>query len=220
MFDEALLKKFSQNYEAGQVIFTESEPGFEMYIIKTGRVKVIKKTAKATEKILSVLGPGSLFGEMALIEAKPRSATVVAIEKTEVLVVTYNDMEQILSAKPEFLYRLIKVFCKRIRFTSCQISNLAINSTPGRIADLLLILAEDCPFNQDEKIQVRLGVGAAEISEMTGLDLKETNMILQKFTNEGLVSLKKDQSVSITNLNGLKSTRGFYLKKEHFGNIK
>ncbi len=211
MFDEVLLKKFIQVYEADQVIFSESEPGHEMYIIKSGRVKVVK-TKGSEEKLLSLLGPGSLFGEMALIEAKPRSATVVALEKTEVLMVTYTDLEQILSSKPEFLYKLIKVFCKRIRFTSCQINNFSIKSIPGRIADLLIILTEDVNSTSEES--VKLGANSTDISQMTGLDVREVASSLEKFVVDGLIALNGDQSISVKNLNGLKSARNFYINKD------
>jgi CRP-like cAMP-binding protein len=215
MFDEVLLKKFTQCYAAGDTIFSESEPGHEMYIIKSGRVKVIR-TKDSEEQLLSMLGPGSLFGEMALIEAKPRSATVVAMEKTEVLMVTFTDLEQILSSKPEFLFKLIQVFCRRIRFTSCQIQNSSIKSPSGKTADLLLMLVESGNFNPNQDT-FKLGVSASDISQMTGLKLKEVNSILEKFVSDGLISMDNQQSVSIINLNGLKSARNFNIKKDNLG---
>jgi CRP-like cAMP-binding protein len=217
MFDEVLLEKFTQCYEAGDTIFSESESGHEMYIIKSGRVKVIK-TKDSEEQLLSMLGPGSSFGEMALIEAKPRSATVVAMEKTEILMVTFTDLEQILSSKPEFLFKLIQVFCKRIRFTSCQIQNYSIKSPLGKTADLLLMLTEDGHFNPNRDT-FKLGVSASDISQMTGLKLKEVNTILEKFVSDGWIRMDNDQSVSITNLNGLKSIRNLNINKDNLGGI-
>ncbi len=218
MFDEALLEKFIQSYEAGDTIFSESEPGHEMYIIKSGRVKVIRNK-DSEEQLLSILGPGSSFGEMALIEAKPRSATVLAVEKTEVLMVTYTDLEQVLSSKPEFLFKLIQVFCRRIRFTTCQIENYAIKSPPGRAADLLTMLVEDGNFYPNQET-FRLGVNAADISQMAGLKLEEVGPILEKFVLDGLIRIDEgqpEQLVIVTNLNGLKNARGFYLNKDNMG---
>lgn len=218
MFDEALLEKFIQSYEAGDTIFSESEPGHEMYIIKSGRVKVIRNK-DSEEQLLSILGPGSSFGEMALIEAKPRSATVMAVEKTEVLMVTYTDLEQVLSSKPEFLFKLIQVFCRRIRFTTCQIENYAIKSPSGRAADLLTMLVEDGNFYPNQET-FRLGVNAANISQMAGLKLEEIGPILEKFVLDGLIRMDEgqpEQLVIVTNLNGLKNARGFYLNKDNTG---
>ncbi len=215
MFDEALLEKFIQSYEAGDTIFSESEPGHEMYIIKSGRVKVIRNR-DSEEQLLSILGPGSSFGEMALIEAKPRSATVMAVEKTEVLMVTYTDLEQILSSKPEFLFKLIQVFCQRIRFTSCQIENYAIKSPSARTADLLVMLVEDGNFYPNQET-FRLGVNAADISQMAGLKLEEVGPILEKFVLDGLIRTDEGQLVIVTNLNGLKNARSFYLNKDNMG---
>ncbi len=215
MFDEALLEKFIQSYEAGDTIFSESEPGHEMYIIKSGRVKVIRNR-DSEEQLLSILGPGSSFGEMALIEAKPRSATVMAVEKTEVLMVTYTDLEQILSSKPEFLFKLIQVFCRRIRFTSCQIENYAIKSPSGRTADLLVMLVEDGNFYPNQET-FKLDVNAADISQMAGLKLEEVGSILEKFVLDGLIRMDEGQLVIVTNLNGLKNARSFYLNKDNIG---
>ena len=215
MFDEALLEKFIQSYEAGDTIFSESEPGHEMYIIKSGRVKVIRNR-DSEEQLLSILGPGSSFGEMALIEAKPRSATVMAVEKTEVLMVTYTDLEQILSSKPEFLFKLIQVFCRRIRFTSCQIENYAIKSPSGRTADLLVMLVEDGNFYPNQET-FKLGVNAADISQMAGLKLEEVSPILEKFVLDGLIRMDEGLLVIVTNLNGLKNARSFHLNKDNMG---
>ncbi len=215
MFDEALLEKFTQSYEAGDTIFSEAEPGHEMYIIKSGRVKVVRCKG-SEEQLLSVLGPGSSFGEMALIEAKPRLATVVAVEKTEVLMVTFTDLEQVLSSKPEFLFKLIQVFCRRIRFTSCQIQNYSIKSPSGKTADLLLMLVESGNFNPNQDT-FKLGVNAGDISQMTGLKLEEVSSVLEKFVSDGLIRMDKEQFVSIANLNSLKNVRNFYVHKDNPG---
>ncbi len=214
--DKALYEKSGRSFEAGATIFSEGEPGNEMYLIKSGRVKVIR-SEKTGSKVLSVLGAGNLFGEMALIEAKPRSATVVAMEKTEVLVLTFSDLERIISNKPEFLFMLIQVLCKRIRFTTGQIRNYAIKSASGKVADILMTLAEN--YNPEPTNRLNLGIGALEISQMTGLELEEVRSALDNFSKEGLVDAETEDSITITNLDGLKSARHFLLKKEHFHGI-
>ncbi|HBF35734.1 MAG TPA: hypothetical protein DDW50_00250 [Firmicutes bacterium] len=216
MFDEVLLEKFTQVYEAGDKIFSEAEPGHEMYIIKTGRVKVIR-TQDSEEQLLSILGPGSSFGEMALIEAKPRSATVIAIEKTEVLMVTFTDLEQVLSSKPEFLFKLVQLFCRRIRFTTSQIQNYSIKSPSARTADLLLSLIENGNFHPDDDTVIKLGVNASDISQMIGLKPKEVEAVLEKLVHDGIIAMDDAQSVSITNLSGLKSTKNLNINKDNLG---
>ncbi len=216
--DKTLLEKSAQTFEAGATIFSEAEPGNEMYLIKSGRVKVIRSEKSGT-KVLSILGAGSIFGEMALIEAKPRSATVVAMEKTDVLVLTFSDLEQIISGKPEFLFKLIQVLCKRIHFTTCQVQNFSIKSTVGRTADLLLMLADSCKYDPGKTDRVKLGVGPLEVSQMAGLGLEDVNSVLQKFDKDGLVAIEADRSLSITNLGALKSSRQFILSKEHFNGL-
>ncbi|NLY74373.1 MAG: Crp/Fnr family transcriptional regulator [Firmicutes bacterium] len=216
--DKALFEKSGRSFEAGATIFTEGEPGNEMYLIKSGRVKVIR-SEKTGSKVLSVFGAGNLFGEMALIEAKPRSATVVAMEKTEVLVLTFSDLEQIISSKPEFLFKLIQVLCKRIRFTTGQIRNYAIKSAPGKVSDILITLTDSFNYDSEQTNRLDLGIGALEISQMTGLGLEEVRSTLDNFSKEGLVDAENEHSISITNIDGLKNARYFLLKKEHFHGI-
>lgn len=216
--DKALFERSGRSFEAGTTIFSEGEPGNDMYLIKSGRVKVIRSEKTGT-KVLSILGAGSLFGEMALIEAKPRSATVVAMEKTDVLVLTFSDLEQIISSKPEFLFKLIRVLCKRICFTTCQVRNFAIKSAAGRTADLLLMLAESCKYDPVQTERVKLGVKALEISQMAGLGTDDVDSALKQFRKDGLIVLEEDCSISITNLEGLKNTHRFTLAKEQFSGI-
>lgn len=216
--DKALFEKSGQCFEAGATIFSEGEPGNEMYLIKSGRVKVIRSEKTGT-KVLSILGAGSLFGEMALIEAKPRSATVMAMEKTDVLILTFSDLEQIISGKPEFLFKLIRVLCKRIRFTTCQVQNFAIKSTLGRTADLLLMLAESCKYDPNKRDRIKLGVGVLEISQMTGLGTDDVDLSLKQLSKDGLIVSEDDRSISITNFDGLKSARYFIIAKEQFNGL-
>ncbi|MGE5607567.1 MAG: Crp/Fnr family transcriptional regulator [Bacteroidota bacterium] len=216
--DKALFEKSGRSFEAGATIFSEGEPGNEMYFIKSGRVKVIRSEKSGT-KVLSILGTGSLFGEMALIEAKPRSATVMAMEKTEVLVLSFSDLERIISGKPEFLFKLIQVLCKRIRFTTCQVRNFSIKSISGRTADLLLMLADSCNYDPKKSVRIKLGVGALEISQMMGVEREVINSALKEFEKNGLIANEGDHSLSITNLDGLKSSRRFILNKENFNDV-
>lgn len=216
--DQALFERSGRSFETGATIFSEGEPGNDMYLIKSGRVKVIRSEKTGT-KVLSILGAGSLFGEMALIEAKPRSATVVAMEKTDVLVLTFGDLEQIISGKPEFLFKLIRVLCKRIRFTTCQVQNFAIKSPVGKTADLLLMLAESCKYDPDKTNRIKLGVKALEISQMAGLGTGDVDSALKQFRKDGLIVLEEDCSISIANLEGLKNTHRFILAKEQFSGI-
>lgn len=216
--DKALFEKSGRSFESGAIIFSEGEPGNEMYLIKSGRVKVSRSEESGT-KVLSILGAGSLFGEMALIEAKPRSATVMAMEKTEVLVLTFGDLERIISGKPEFLFKLIQVLCKRIRFTTCQVRNFSIKSISGRTADLLLMLADSCNYEPEKSDRIKLGVGALEIGQMMGVAREVINSALKEFEKNSLIANEGDHSLAITNLDGLKSSRRFILNKENFNDI-
>jgi CRP-like cAMP-binding protein len=103
----------SRLYQPGEVIFCEYEPGSEVFSIEAGKVKVIK-IEEDSEKILALLGPGEIFGEMSVLDGGPRSATVIAVEPTRAIVLTRNEFIQTLKEKPEVVVKLIQQFCKRL----------------------------------------------------------------------------------------------------------
>ena len=103
----------SRLYQSGEVIFCEYEPGYEVFSIESGKVKVIK-IEEASEKILAILGPGEIFGEMSILDDGTRSATVIAAECTKVTVLTRAEFIQTLKEKPMVGVKLIQQFCKRL----------------------------------------------------------------------------------------------------------
>jgi CRP-like cAMP-binding protein len=103
----------SRIYETGAVILSEHEPGMEMFFIEFGKVKVIT-IEEESEKVLAILGPGEFFGEMAVLDREPRSATIIAAEPTKVAVLTDNNFGQIVKESPDFVIKLIQQSCKRL----------------------------------------------------------------------------------------------------------
>lgn len=119
----------------------ENEIGDSMYMILSGRVKVANIAQDGKEVILSVLGPGEFFGEMALLDSEPRSATVITLAKTEMMVLRRKDFLQLLENK-EILSNFLATLSGRLRHANAQIKSLALLDVLGRIARLFLDLAK------------------------------------------------------------------------------
>jgi CRP/FNR family cyclic AMP-dependent transcriptional regulator len=108
-------KKFINIYQKSEVIFEENNLGREMYVIHSGKVKISTR-ASGQEVVLAILGPGEFFGEMALIDNSPRSATAIAEEnQTQLIVLDQAKFIYLISQQPAFALTVMHVLCQRIR---------------------------------------------------------------------------------------------------------
>ncbi|MDI6689896.1 MAG: cyclic nucleotide-binding domain-containing protein [Actinomycetota bacterium] len=122
----------AREYQDGEVIFNECDPGKEMFIIQSGKVKVTKKIMRETEEIettLAILKKGDFFGEMALFEDRPRSATVTAMSKTEVLVIDKERLKSLIREDPDFALKMLEKMSHRIREIDDQVERLSLQVT-------------------------------------------------------------------------------------------
>ena len=214
MPDNELFERSSRIYQAGEIILCEFVPGEEMFIIVSGHVKITKIT-KAGEKVLALLGPGDIIGEMAVINRKLRSATAVATEPSKVVSLTTDNFEQIIARKPQLLVKLIRVLCDRIRFTAGQLQNFAVKSPPGRVAGMLVLLGDSHKKKADQNSLIPLFTSAKDLSQMTGAALPETEAVLGEFVRKEFLKIEEGQII-ILDLKNVKAASEFYAKKEHF----
>lgn len=130
-----------RRYARDEVVIREDERGDVFCLIKQGRVKITMTSPEGKELILSTLGPGQFFGEMALLDDEPRSASVIATEKLEVLTIWRSDFLQLLAENFAFTRRLLAEMSKRLRDASSRIESLVTMDVNGRLARYLLELA-------------------------------------------------------------------------------
>lgn len=123
------------------ILVQENEPGETLYMIISGKVKVTNVGKDGKEVILAVLDKGEFFGEMALLDEEPRSATVVAMKKTEMLLLRRREFLELLEQNTEILTNLLATISRRLRDANSQIRSLALLDVLGRIAKLLLQIA-------------------------------------------------------------------------------
>ena len=127
----------------GSVIMAEGDQVDSLYIVMSGRLKVMMGEADGKEVILGILGPGEFFGEMGLIDDQPRSASVVAIEPCELLSVTKRAFRKCLLENVEVAMAVLRVVVRRLREADRKIGSLAMLDVYGRVARLLLDMSED-----------------------------------------------------------------------------
>ncbi|HLE67177.1 MAG TPA: Crp/Fnr family transcriptional regulator, partial [Burkholderiales bacterium] len=126
----------------GAVVIVEGDPTDSLYIVISGRMRVLMSDADGKEVILAILGPGEFFGEMGLIDDNPRSATVVAVEPCELIVITKRDFKGILAENFEMAMTVMRGLVRRLREADRKIGSLALLDVYGRVARLLIDTAE------------------------------------------------------------------------------
>ena len=132
-----------RRYPKDTVIFFENEEGDCLFMILEGRIKVTILGDDGREIILTMLSSGDLFGEMALLDNEPRSATAIAVEESELLSLQRTDFQKVLGENPGISAALIKVLSQRLRRANHQISTLALLDVYGRVARVILDMARE-----------------------------------------------------------------------------
>ena len=108
-----MLDRFARDYAAGAVLFEEGQPGDYMYVVQEGEVEIRRQVGES-DRVLAVLPPGEFFGEMAILNARPRSATAVVRTASRLLVIDGTTFEAMLRARPEIALRMIKALASRL----------------------------------------------------------------------------------------------------------
>jgi CRP/FNR family cyclic AMP-dependent transcriptional regulator len=178
--EDALFQRFGKEFKRGNVLFREGEPGNEMYVVQAGKVN-ITKTVRETEKILATLGAGEFFGEMSILNNKPRSAGAVVAEDAKLLVIDPKTFEAMIRGNVEIAVRLIKKLSDRLQEADEQIENLLLRDPNSRVVHYLLQAAvkrgKDTPQGKLVTVNLndlhgRMGLTAADVQEAVGKTAK------------------------------------------------
>ena len=181
--DELIMRKFS----AGQIVFHMGDPGGLLYIITKGKVKISHSNPDGQEALLAILGPSDHFGELALLDDAPRSATAEAIEPAEMLTLHRDVFTRFLNHNPPFAHHVLATLSSRIRHLNSQISDIFFLDLPGRLASTILYLADKHGVETDEGIRIDLSLTQTDLAEMTGATRVSINKALGRFRRAGWV---------------------------------
>jgi CRP-like cAMP-binding protein len=176
-----------RRYDAGQIIFHHGDPGGLLYIIVKGKVKIAHSTLEGQEAFLAILGAGEFFGELALIDESPRSATAEALAKTETLTLHRDEFVRYLRNNPEFAHHVLQTMAQHIRRLNSQLSDVFFLDLPGRLARTLLHLAEQHGRVTENGILIDLSLTQTDLAEMTGATRVSVNKALGRFRRAGWV---------------------------------
>jgi CRP-like cAMP-binding protein len=184
-----------KRYPKDTVVFFENEEGDFFFTITEGRIKVTILGDDGREVILSVLGPGDFFGEMALLDNEPRSATAIAVEESELLSLHRSDFQSVLNDNRSITNALIKVLSARLRRANHQISTLALLDVYGRVARVIVDMArEEGKRLRDGRIAFRRATHQ-EIANRIGTTRETVTRMLKDLERQGLIHVEGKEIV-------------------------
>ena len=197
--DMASFARFTRTFRPGEIIFSEYEPGDTFYLIRSGRIKLIKNTGEF-ERTLDILQPAEIFGEMAILENAPRSATAIAVDQVEVLELNAQNFELLILGNPQIAIKLLRIFSKRIYDSKRRFMILTMPDPQSRIADVFLML-DETQSNIDKTSQDREFLATVEdIAHWAGMSLAETRDVLNHFASQRRLEIFPDHMV-VKNIN-------------------
>ncbi len=200
--------RFAKKIPKGEMIFCEYEPGNSFYLIQDGRVQITKVMGDI-EKAIDILRPGELFGEMAILEEAPRSASAIALDTVTLLEFNRANFEILMQGNPQIALTLLKTFVKRIYDQRRRFMILRLNDVQARVADVFLMLHEGmAPKNSDED-KCEFPVTTNDVAHWAGIAPEKARTVINQFANQHRVELYPNKIVvqNIHDLQRLVSSR-------------
>jgi CRP/FNR family transcriptional regulator/CRP/FNR family cyclic AMP-dependent transcriptional regulator len=178
---------FTRSFGKDGIIILAEEEGDTLFIIKKGQVKVSIVSEEGREVILSLLGTGTVFGELSLLDGKPRSANVTAIEETDLIMLRRADFVQLIYKMPQIAPALLAELATRLRRTDRQVEGLALLDVTSRISQTLLQLAADQGVETANGVIIENRPTHQELANMSGTTRETVSRVLKRLENQGYV---------------------------------
>ena len=216
---DQLFARFGRTCEVGEVLFREHEPGETMFVLQSGAIRITKETRDGS-KTLAILGPGEFFGEMAILNNKPRTATADVVERARVLVIDARTFEQMVVGNAEIAVRLIKKLASRLDSANALIDVL-LHRDPRTRVILGLSRRADLEGTTLEDGSVVLILTERELADDVGLSVDEVNDVITRLRRLRIVEdhIEDNRPVGfrITNTQRLTEFLEFLEMQQKFG---
>ncbi len=181
-----------QSFSKDSIILSEMEAGSALFIIISGKVKISRISSDEDDKevILSILNPADFFGEMALLDGLTRSATATAMEDSKIFLIQRNDFLELLRTHPEVSISLLQELTQRLRAAGMKIKALSLKDAEGKVATVLLQLADDIGKIKNGIVEIEKLPYQHELANMAGTSRETISRTLHSFAKKGLVELE------------------------------
>lgn len=198
--DEADLQKITKlgvrkKYKKGSIILLEEETGSAMFVIISGKVKVVRADDDGREVILAILSESDFFGEMAILDGLSRSASVVATSKAEVFMIHRGDFLKLMNDYPAIAISLLRELTMRLRKADMQIKSLSLKDAAGRVASVILQLADDIGRIRKGRVEIEEIPLQQDMANMAGTSRETVSRMIHMFVEQGHFELQGNKLV-------------------------
>jgi CRP-like cAMP-binding protein len=184
-----------RRFRRGETIFHQGDPGDALFVIASGSVKVVLPSDEGAEPaIVAILGAGEFFGELAILDGAPHSATIVTVEPTETLVLHRDAFLGLIDSDPGLRRALLASLATEIRRLTGHVEDLHFLDLPGRLASRIVRLAASAGATTGE-VRIAWPYTQSELAGMIGGSRQSVNRLLADLTDQGLVRLERDHLV-------------------------
>jgi CRP-like cAMP-binding protein len=182
-----------QRFGRDEVIFYQGDPGDSFYVLLSGQVKVSVSSPEGQEAILVMLEAGESFGELALLDEQPRSATIEATGATEVLVMRKDEFHRIIHQYPDIALHLLRVMTKRLRDTDQLVQDAAFLDVAERLAKKLLQLLDSHGRRSERGLELDIHLTQQDLAAMIGATRESVNKQLGAFRDRGILAVDRQR---------------------------
>jgi CRP/FNR family transcriptional regulator, cyclic AMP receptor protein len=173
----------------GDRLFDEGDDGDRLYVVLEGKIKLTRTSADGRENLISLIGPGEMFGELSLFDPRPRTMGASAVTDVRLAALGHDDLRTWLTAHPDVAMHLLAALARRLRRTNDVMSDLVFTDVPGRVAKALLDLAARFGTQQGDGLQVNHDLTQEELAQLVGASRETVNKALADFVARGWIQL-------------------------------
>jgi len=193
-----------RSFRQGDIIFHKGDPGTTLYLVEHGQIKIFTPSQEGREVVLSIFGPADFFGEMALFDDKPRSASAEAASPATVLTLQREDFRQAIVQHPAMSIAVMAALVDRVRRADEMVEDAVFLDLPSRLAKKLLDLAENHGVATPLGFEIRLRLTQQDLADMVGATRARVNEAITHFKERGVLTMTRHHLI-IANPDELRS---------------
>jgi CRP/FNR family transcriptional regulator len=190
--EEGELERFShvavpRSFPAGTRVFHEGDSSDACYIVSEGSFRVTREHSDGRAITLATLGPGEIFGELAMLDGDRRSASAESITDGTLLALPANDVRSLLARNPEIALKLVAGLVRRLRAANARLSRQSFQTVPSRVAGILLQLSRDSQGEEGEEVEVTIRMNQTDLAQLAGTSRESVSRFLAELERAGVV---------------------------------
>ncbi len=186
----------------GQTLFKEGEEGDRLFVVVQGKIKLGTSSSDGRENLLSILGPGEMFGELSLFDPEPRTSTATAVTDARLVSLAHDAVIGLITSNPQTSLELLRRLAQRLRKSNEVLADLVFADVPGRVAKAIIDLGERFGIQKDDGLHVNHDLTQEELAQLVGASRETVNKALADFAARGWVKLEP-RAVLVTDVERL-----------------